>query len=57
MEELMVGGRRRKTTRAAGEERKGCQRLEEEEWCEEMLFEIHKTVERRNASRIYSMPL
>jgi hypothetical protein len=52
MEELMVGERKKIT--AVEEERKGSRRLEEE-GCEKMLFEIHKTVERRNARRIYSV--
>lgn len=47
---------RRKTTRVKEQRRIG-QRLEEEEGCGKMLFEIHKTVERRNARRIYLMSL
>jgi hypothetical protein len=56
MKEERMDEERRKTTRVKEQRRIG-QRLEEEEGCGKMLFEIHKTVERRNARRIYLMSL
>jgi len=51
-----MDGERRKTSRVK-ENRRGWRSLQEVEGCGKMLFEIHKTVERRNARRIFSMSL
>jgi hypothetical protein len=50
------GWKKKKTSRFKQQRRRG-QRLEEEGGCGKMLFEIHKTVEGRNAKRIYVLSL